>query len=136
MRYEKSCGVIVFTRENNCIKYVIIESINGIYGFPKGHVEGNETEIQTALREVFEEVGLKPNIIDGFKETVEYYIPAVDVQKQVIYFLGEYKDQNIVFQKDELSSAILMNYEEAIKCFIHENNKKLLYNADSFIKNL
>ena len=136
MKNEKSCGVIVFTRDNNSVKYVIIESINGIYGFPKGHVEGDESEIQTALREVYEEVGLKPNIIDGFRETVEYYIPAVDVQKQVVYFLGEYKDQNIIFQKEELLSAVLMNYEDAINSFTHENNKKLLYSADLFIRNL
>ena len=136
MKNEKSCGVIVFTRDNNSVKYVIIESINGIYGFPKGHVEGDESEIQTALREVYEEVGLKPNIIDGFRETVEYYIPAVDVQKQVVYFLGEYKDQNIIFQKEELLSAVLMNYEDAINSFTHANNKKLLYSADLFIRNL
>ena len=102
MKYEKSCGVIIFTRENNEIKFVIIKSINGFYGFPKGHVEIGETETQTALREVCEEVGLKPDLIKGFRETVEYYIPSADVQKQVVYFLGEYKNQDIVFQKEEL----------------------------------
>lgn len=136
MKYEKSCGVIVFTREKGTIKFVIIKSINGIYGFPKGHVETNETESQTALREVFEEVGLRPTLIDGFREAVEYYIPSVDVQKQVIYFLGEYKNQNIVYQKEELASAKLMAFDEAYNCFTHENNKELLIKADSFIKNM
>ena len=88
MKFEKSCGVIVFTRINGQIKYVIEQSINGHYGFPKGHVEQGETETETALREVYEEVGLKPSLTKGFRETVEYYIPSVNVQKTVVYFLG------------------------------------------------
>lgn len=135
MKHEKSCGVIVFTRKNGEIKYVVIKSINGFYGFPKGHVENSETEKQTALREVFEEVGLKPNLIDGFRETVEYYIPSIDVQKQVVYFLGEFKNQEIVFQKEELSSAQLLSFDEANNKFTHENNKELLLKAHLFLTN-
>ncbi len=136
MKFEKSCGVIIFTREENQIKYIIIQSINGIYGFPKGHVEGSETEIETALREASEEVGLMPNILDGFRETVEYYIPSSDINKRVVYFVGECANQNIVYQKEELLSAELMCFEEAIKCFTHENNKELLIKAEAFIKSL
>lgn len=128
--------MIVFTRKNGEIKYVVIESINGFYGFPKGHVENSETEKQTALREVFEEVGLKPNLIDGFRETVEYYIPSIDVQKQVVYFLGEFKNQEIVFQKEELSSAQLLSFDEANNKFTHENNKELLLKAHLFLTNI
>ena len=136
MKFEKSCGVIVFTRENDTIKYVIIKSINGFYGFPKGHVEGNETETETALREVYEEVSLKPSLIDGFRETVEYYIPSIDVQKQVVYFLGEYTNQNIVYQKEELQSAELYEFEDAIKLFTHQNNIDLLQNANFYIERI
>ncbi len=133
MKYEKSCGVIVFERLNGEIKYVIEQSINGHYGFPKGHVEADETEIQTALREVYEEVGIKPTVIDGFRETVEYYIPSVDVQKQVVYFLGEYSNQTIKPQKEELLKADLFTFEEAKKLFTHQNNIDLLIKANEFL---
>lgn len=59
MNYEISCGGVVFTRKNGKLLYVIIRSLEGYYGFPKGHMEGDETEEQTALREIFEETGLK-----------------------------------------------------------------------------
>ena len=49
MRYEKSCGAVVFTKVNNCIKYLLIQNLNGIYGFPKGHVEDGESEMQTTM---------------------------------------------------------------------------------------
>ena len=136
MKHEKSCGVIVFTRKNGEIKYVVIESINGFFGFPKGHIENGETEKQTALHEVFEEVGLKPNLIEGFRETVEYYIPSIDVQKQVVYFLGEFENQEIVFQKEELSSAQLLSFDDANDKFTHENNKELLLKAHLFLTNI
>jgi 8-oxo-dGTP pyrophosphatase MutT (NUDIX family) len=72
---EKSCGAVVFTRVNNKIKYLLIRSLTGTYGFPKGHVEAGETEEQTALREVFEEVGVKIDLLRGFKTVVEYSLP-------------------------------------------------------------
>lgn len=39
MSYEISCGAVVFTRVEGEIKYVIIRSNEGWYGFPKGHTE-------------------------------------------------------------------------------------------------
>ena len=64
---EKSCGAIVYTKESGNIKYVIIRSKEGIYGFPKGHIEENESETETALREVAEEVGLTVTLISKFR---------------------------------------------------------------------
>ena len=43
MKYEISCGAVVFTRKNDEILYVIVKSSEGITDF-KGHMEGNETE--------------------------------------------------------------------------------------------
>jgi len=43
MKTEKSCGAIVYTKENRCIRYVIIRSKEGICGFPKGHTEHLES---------------------------------------------------------------------------------------------
>lgn len=59
MRYEKSCGAVIYVEAEGARKYVIIRSPEGYYGFPKGHMEPGETEEQTALREIFEEVGLR-----------------------------------------------------------------------------
>ena len=39
---EKSCGAIVYTCENSTIKYVIIRSKEGIYGFPTKEVFYND----------------------------------------------------------------------------------------------
>ena len=133
MTYEKSCGAVVFTRVGGEIRYVLAHSVKGHYGFPKGHVEQGETETKTALREIFEEVGLKPALLDGFRTVSEYYIPGIDVHKQVVFFLGEYRDQEIVFQKEELQNAVLVSYEQAMQLLNHEDNRKILTAARNFL---
>lgn len=137
MRYEKSCGAVVFTIVNNEIKYLLIRNKHGIYGFPKGHVENNETEIETALREVKEEVGLDVTLLADFRTTDEHLIPQKEnVMKQIIYFLGEYYNQDFTYQKEELSGALLVNYEEALSLFQYESSKRILKEADEFLKGL
>lgn len=133
MKYEKSCGAVVFTRIGSEIKYVLAQSVGGHYGFPKGHMEAGETEEETALREVFEEVHLKPSLIPGFRGVTEYDIPSIDVHKQVIFFLGEFQNQQILFQKEELCSAPLLPYEEALQMLTHEDSKHILRQAHDFL---
>ena len=72
MNWEYSCGAIVFTRQNGQPLYVIVQEQAGAYSFPKGHMEGNETEMETARREIFEEIGLQPEFLDGFYQQDEY----------------------------------------------------------------
>ena len=136
MQYEKSCGAVVFTRRNGEIRYVLAQNLEGYYGFPKGHVEAGETEEQTALREIREEVGLSPRLLDGFRTCDEHPIPQKPgIIKQVVYFLAEYEDQEIVFQKEELLSAPLVSYEEAMTLFVFEGSKRILTEAHAFLNN-
>ncbi|MCQ2507471.1 MAG: NUDIX domain-containing protein [Dorea sp.] len=118
MKREKSCGAIVFTRMDGEVKFLIAKSVKGVGGFPKGHMEEGESEIQTARREILEEVGLKPRFIRGFRTKEEYLLThKPDTVKTVIYFLAEYdpEEQNVTCQKEEISEAVLMNYAEALK---------------------
>lgn len=136
MQYEKSCGAVVFTRVDGEIRYVLAQNLEGYYGFPKGHMEAGETEAETALREIREEVGLSPRLIDGFRTCDEHPIPKKPgVIKQVVYFLAEYEDQEIAFQKEELLSAPLVSYEEAMALFVFEGSKRILTEAHAFLNN-
>ena len=134
MIYEKSCGAVVFTRINNKVNYLLIRNLAGIYGFPKGHVEQGETEEQTALREVFEEVGLAVRLLPGFRCEDEYPIPQKEnTIKQIVYFLGEYGNQSFAYQKEELTDALLLDYETAITLFQFESSKRILTEAHNFL---
>ena len=52
MRFEKSCGAVLFAREDASLRYLIIRHTGGHCGFPKGHTEAGESEQETALREI------------------------------------------------------------------------------------
>ena len=134
MIYEKSCGAVIFTRMNNEIKYLLIRNLGGIYGFPKGHVEQGETEEQTALREVFEEVGLAVKLVSGFRCEDEHPIPQKEnTMKQIIYFLGEYSNQEFTYQIEELTDALLTDYETAMTLFQFDSSKRILTEANNFL---
>ncbi len=50
-------------------KYLLVEEINSskkhIFNTPAGHLEGHESPYEGALRELYEETGLKVNKLDG-----------------------------------------------------------------------
>ena len=133
MTFEKSCGAVLFTIIDGEIQYLLVQQKAGFFSFPKGHVEGEESERETALREIKEEVGVSAYLIGDFREISEYYIPSADVQKQVVFFVGEYKDQQFTPQESELLSAQLCSYEKAMSLIVHDNTKRILTLANSFI---
>ncbi len=135
MKSEKSCGAVVFTRENGSIQYVIVQSKEGIYGFPKGHVEGMETEQETALRETLEETSLSARMIDGFRaeDSYSFFRNGTSIMKHVVYFLAEFQNQQPKAQETELNSVHLMDYETAMNAFQFDNPKSILRKAHSFL---
>ncbi len=134
MIYEKSCGAVVFTKIDSEIKYLLVSNKEGIYGFPKGHVEGNETEAETALREVYEETNLKIDLINEFRTADEHLIPQKEnTIKQIIYFLVFFEKQDIIYQKEELSGACLVSYTEALGLFQFESSKRILTEANNYL---
>lgn len=132
---EKSCGAIVYTKDHDNIEYVIICSKEGIFGFPKGHMEGNETEIETALREVAEETGLAVKLVRGFKteDTHTFNRNGETRLKHIVYFLGEYSAQTPTAQETELNGVYLMDYETAMSLFQYESSKRLLTEAHNYL---
>ena len=135
MKTEKSCGAVVFTKEQGIIQFVVIRSNEGMYGFPKGHMEGSESEAETALREILEETGLSVTFIPGFRveNTYTYIRNDEKILKQVVYFLGEYSNQLPVAQETELAGIHLMDYDHAMNVLQFENLKELLTQANSYL---
>ena len=114
LQETKSSGAIVYKVEGNEIKYLLIMLIRGNWGFPKGHFEGEETEKETAVREIFEETGLNVKFHDDFRETIQYF-PAPFIFKTVIYFLAEAVTDNVKIQTDEVAEYRWATYDEAAK---------------------
>lgn len=136
MEREKSCGAVVFTRKDDGeIRYVLVKQRSGRYCFPKGHVEGAETEQQTALREIWEETGIRPQILPGFRESESYEVSKnPGTMKDVFYFLAEYDGQSFdppVTQ--EIQEIRLCSFQEALELLPTESRKEILRKADALL---
>ena len=126
MRREKSCGALVFRKTGDHYDLVLLRHrFGGHWSFPKGHVEAGENEFQTALREVWEETGLKIHLLDGFRETVEYS-PKPGVRKQVVYFLGEAENDQLIPQEEEISELRWAPLDRAGEMVTFANDKRLI----------
>ena len=137
MNREKSCGAVVFSQESGEIRYVLVEQRSGQYSFPKGHVEAGETEEQTALREIWEETGLRPAILPGFRDGETYEIKKKPgTIKDVVYFVAEYADQPFSPSETDAIAVRSFSYEEALDRLPTENRKKVLRHADAFLSGI
>ena len=137
MNQEKSCGAVLFTRRNGQRLYLLVQEASGAYSFPKGHVEAGETEMQTAVREVFEETRLRPAFLDGFRETDEYDLrEKPGTRKQVVYFLAEFREEPQVSRPDEIVGILLLSFDEAMRCFKYAGSRRVLAAAERWLAEL
>ncbi|WP_320046080.1 NUDIX domain-containing protein [uncultured Ilyobacter sp.] len=133
MIWEKSCGGIIVFSEEGQEKFLVIKQLSGYYGFPKGHMEGNETEEETALREVYEEVGLKVNIIEGFRETLDYRINK-NIMKEAVFFLMISDEKNVTLDKNEVLEYEWLDYKETWQKITFEEEKEAFLRAYEYLK--
>lgn len=135
MNIIKSCGFIAYKMIDGKRHYLIIKGINGDVGYPKGHTEQGETELETAHRELYEETGVRVEAIEGFRHEIEYSLPkAKDTIKRVVYFLGRIEDDNIVCQQSEVTEARLITAEEALRALTFDSARQLIREAEGFLK--
>ena len=109
---DKSCGIVLF----NSDEFLLIQHPSksngdeGHWDFPKGHVEGNETELETAKRELVEETGIVDfKLLDGFRHRIEYIFQKGNemVPKEVIFFLAESNTKDVVLSSEHQNFAWL-----------------------------
>lgn len=133
MKYEKSCGAVIYTIDNGELKYLAIQSKkHQEWGLVKGHTEPGETEQETAIREVREETGLKIQIQDDFRTVISYQ-PAPNVHKDVVFFLAEVEAVPIQMQPEEVSDYRWGSYEEILDILPYETNKQVLQAAHHYL---
>src|SRR4030042_6066658 len=144
MPIERSAGAVIFRKEKDTQKYLLLHYAGGHWDFPKGNIEKGEKSEEAAGREIFEETGIKDiEFVPGFKETVKYFYkrtpPKYDkdetgktVLKTVVFFLTQTKTKKIKISWEHQGFKWLP-YEEALEQLIFKNAKEILQKASDFI---
>lgn len=127
---EKSCGCIIINDD----KVLLIKQTKGHWGFPKGHVEKSETEIQTATREVKEETNLDVAIDENKRYTMKYVTDKGKL-KEVVLFIAKCVGGEIERQETEISDIKWLDFNEALKKITYDNTRELFKKVLDCYKN-
>lgn len=158
MPREKSAGAIIFRKDNGVNYYLLLHYGSGHWEFPKGHIEGEESEEETVLRETAEETGIRDlKIIPGFKKYMKYFFRQYPTKvpqqrdnltdglvrrsskseggwvfKLVTFFVAETKTEEVKISSEH-TGFVWLAIDEAIKKTTFKNSKKLLKEANDFV---
>ncbi|MBQ8109048.1 MAG: NUDIX domain-containing protein [Clostridia bacterium] len=133
MRYEKSCGAVIF-RKADVWNVLLIRHTRGRHiSFPKGHVEPGETESQTAEREILEETGVRVRVDRRFRAENRYNIRP-DTQKLVVIFAALTDQEEITPQPEEIAEAFWLPVEEAAEQLTYERDRRIMRDAFEHIQ--
>lgn len=129
-----SCMGLVLSNNN---RVVVLQNREGCWVFPKGHLEENETFVDTAIREVNEESGITLNKNDFLLQIYEYKYytikeNATKTIKVMLFKVGN--EDDIVCEKPTFLSGEWMEYDKAIELLKYEDSKIALKKVFEYLK--
>ncbi|WP_137597065.1 bis(5'-nucleosyl)-tetraphosphatase [Paucilactobacillus kaifaensis] len=136
MGLEITSGAVVYQKTANELQYLLLQSTNKshFWGFPKGHVEQNESLIETAQREIMEETQLELPIDSEFSVYTEYDLPNGNHKQMTLFTAQVDAHQSVKLQAAEIKKAGWFNYETAREKLTYDNLKQLLDQVNAHLK--
>ncbi len=134
--HEKSTGAVIYRKDDGKPKYLVLLYGAGHWDYVKGHVEPDEEEEETLVREAEEEAELIDlKIIPGFKERIsyDYQKNGKTIAKDVVFYLAETQEKNVKLSSEHKEYKWL-EFEKALKQITYKTSKDVLKKADKFLK--
>ena len=135
-REHSAGGAVISSRDGRPHVAMIATRGKTRWGLPKGAVSEQETPEQAAVREVFEETGLKAEIASKL-ETVEYYFRAGDtlIHKFVDFFLMRFLEGDLQPQLSEVDDVEWVPLDQAVDRASFDSEKRLIKQLSEQISN-
>jgi 8-oxo-dGTP pyrophosphatase MutT (NUDIX family) len=134
-------GFVVYRRTSDGIKFLLLYRRGNYWNFPKGHFKTGERSIDTALRELEEETGVKKSelrIIPNFRAYEKFYFRVGDqgIYDTVILFLAETHKADIKIAPREHSGFGWFLYHDAVNVIgkKYGGTRNVLKQANDFLK--
>src|SRR3954452_610717 len=137
---EVSAGGIVFRRvHGEAPRYLLIRDSYNNWGFPKGHLEGDESPAQAALRETAEETGPSLLVLQGPIRVIDWHFRfrGRHIHKYCHFFLFESPDGEACPQLDEgITACQWRPLDEALEVLSYDNARGVLKRAGEMVRTL
>jgi len=137
---EVSAGGIVFRRiPGEGPVYLLIRDSYNNWGFPKGHLEGDESPAQAALRETEEETGLRHLVLQGPIRVIDWHFRfrGRHIHKYCHFFLFESAEGEVCPQVDEgITACQWRPLPEALEILSYDNARGVLKRAGEMVRTL
>ena len=137
---EVSAGGIVFRRvPGEAPRYLLIRDSYNNWGFPKGHLEGDESPAQAALRETAEETGLDHLVLQGPIRVIDWHFRfrGRHIHKYCHFFLFESPEGEVCPQVDEgITACQWRPLNEALEVLSYDNARGVLKRAGEMVRTL
>ncbi|MCM1183139.1 MAG: NUDIX domain-containing protein [Roseburia sp.] len=126
-----SCGGVVIFRGKILLLYKNFKNRYEGWVLPKGTVEKGEKHVETALREVFEESGVKASVMKYIgKSEYSFNVPQDVVEKEVHWYLMMADNYYSKPQREEFFvDSGYYKYHEAYHLLKFSNEKQILEQA-------
>lgn len=126
---EHSAGGVIYRRSAEGPLYLVIRDSYRNWGFPKGHVEEGESEVDAARREAGEETGLDHLIFRAPALEIDWFFRFRGrlIHKTCAFFIFESPDGDASPQVDEgISACRWLPFEEALRVLSYANAREVL----------
>jgi 8-oxo-dGTP pyrophosphatase MutT (NUDIX family) len=137
---EVSAGGIVFRRvPGESARFLLIKDSYNNWGFPKGHLEGDESPAEAALRETAEETGLSVLKLQGPIRVIDWHFRfrGRHIHKYCHFFLFESPDGEPCPQIDEgITACQWRPLNEALEVLSYDNARGVLKRAGEMVRTL
>jgi len=137
---EITAGIIVFRKTHEGPKFLLLYHRGSYWNFPKGHVEREEKSLEAAIRETFEETGLRRGdlgVVPNFKTYERFYFhrDKETIFKIVIIFLAETREARVRVSSEHQGYGWFL-FKDAKKILgKYRENQKILGYAYNFLRN-
>jgi bis(5'-nucleosidyl)-tetraphosphatase len=134
---DESYGIIPLMQEGKQWKvFLILHKEGNHWGFPKGHRQGHETQLEAATRELKEETGLDiVRVLDEAPLTEQYRFrrSGQNIVKKVFYFPAMVTG-TFQLQLEEIREGRWFTFEEAIKQLTFKEGRSICAHLMKILK--
>jgi bis(5'-nucleosidyl)-tetraphosphatase len=133
----QAAGAICYFKEGRKTLFLLLRSAKtSEWGPPKGHAEQDETEVETAVREIYEETGIRrASFTPGFREVLHYEVEKKGkLRKKDVVLLLCKLDSDDVRLSSEHTEFHFATLDEVEVLVPHEDLREVFRKAQSFLK--